>query len=680
MITRRGPSHPPDIPGFTPLSPIGSGGFADVFLYEQHMPRRRVAVKVLAHDVLDDGARRRFDVEANLMAGLSTHPAIATIHLADVAADGRPFLVMEYCPGGSLAQRYRRERLPVAEVLRIGIQVAGAVETAHRAGIVHRDIKPANVLLTEYGRPALTDFGISAMVGVLDDEDVSGISLPWSPPEVLTEESRGTPQSDVYSLTATLYTLLAGRPPFEVPGASHSAMALSARIAAAPVPPIGRDDVPASLERALATGMAKDPTGRFRTALALARALQQVQVGLAESVTPIDVIDPTALAPVAEGDAAGTTRIRPVMRVDGGGAPATAVEETPSARADHDLPMPAWPPAPNRGAGVPVSLEKTVRRSTAPTTPSDQPLEYPPEPVFGGWTDAAYVEAQRRRRRPVVLIAAAALVLSALGVGGWTLVRGLTSQPSSAAAGSGAGAAAAPTIGASAEASGEAAASSPPTPAELLAVRNIWQATTCAADDDDAATLVAYDAAAAASADPDHGEPAAEVAGGLGLLTRACGDIYASDVARRVSLASGVSAPVAAAAASVADAAVAFPPPADAVAARYLESPARNISCVLSEDGAGCSILERAYGTGDCPARFFSAVVSGGNASTACGTEWLSPPGASVYPLGYGQTATFANVACTVEEDGPRRGMTCWDIRTGNSFLVARARYEISNG
>ncbi len=162
MSARRAPAAPPDLPGFTYVDLLGSGGFADVYLYEQHLPRRRVAVKVLLTDRMSSGSVSEFTSEANVMAMLSTHPAIVTIYQAGVAADGRPYLVMEYCPKPNLQVRYRREPFPIAESLRVGVQVAAAVETAHRAGVLHRDIKPANILVTEYNRPALTDFGIAS--------------------------------------------------------------------------------------------------------------------------------------------------------------------------------------------------------------------------------------------------------------------------------------------------------------------------------------------------------------------------------------------------------------------------------------------------------------------------------------------------------------------------------------
>ena len=128
-MARRLPSTPPNLPGFSYLRVLGSGGFADVFLYEQNMPRRQVAVKVLLAEIVNDHVRQLFQAEANLMAQLSSHPSILTVFQASVSADGRPYLVMEYC-SSTLSQRYRVEALAVPEVLRIGIKIASAVETA----------------------------------------------------------------------------------------------------------------------------------------------------------------------------------------------------------------------------------------------------------------------------------------------------------------------------------------------------------------------------------------------------------------------------------------------------------------------------------------------------------------------------------------------------------------------
>ncbi|MBA8817629.1 serine/threonine protein kinase, partial [Microbacterium halimionae] len=141
-MSQRLPSAPPVIPGLVYVRPLGSGGFADVFLYAQDMPRRQVAVKVLPSDVRDPGLLRMFNSEADVLAHLSAHPSIVTVYQAGVSADGRPYIVMEYCPG-SFAQRYRVERLPVADVLATGVRMASALESAHRAGLIHRDVKPS---------------------------------------------------------------------------------------------------------------------------------------------------------------------------------------------------------------------------------------------------------------------------------------------------------------------------------------------------------------------------------------------------------------------------------------------------------------------------------------------------------------------------------------------------------
>jgi serine/threonine protein kinase len=219
-------SSPPDLPGFDYLRVLGIGGFADVFLYRQHLPRRLVAVKVLLAAGLDDAARARFTDEANLMARLSHHPSIVTVHHAAVARDGRPYLVMEHCSQPGLAQRYRTRRMGVAEVLRIGVRLASAVETAHRAGVLHLDIKPANVLTTDFGWPALADFGIAATIGQRSARAAVGLSVPWAAPEMLDDPPIADERSDVYCLAATLYSLLAGRSPFEVLGGANGAAEL----------------------------------------------------------------------------------------------------------------------------------------------------------------------------------------------------------------------------------------------------------------------------------------------------------------------------------------------------------------------------------------------------------------------------------------------------------------------
>lgn len=347
-------SGPPDIPGLTYVRPLGSGGYADVHLYNQARPRRQVAVKVLKDSGLSERARQRFTAEADAMAGLGDHPNIVQVFAADVAADGRPYLVMMYYSRPNLGERASRERLDVSEVLRIGVHIAGAVDTAHRAGILHRDIKPANILVNSYGQPGLTDFGIAAELAAADDDEDLGVSVPWSPPEVLYASGTPSVSSDVYSLGATLWHLLVGRSPFEVSGGDNSYYALMQRIRDIPVPGTGRADVPASLERLLKQALAKNPAARPASALDTARTLQQIEQELRLPRTEIATVhmeSPSATA--GEGGMnGGETRMRAA-------APMRPVQHSQSASS-------AWGPAAGTPTVSPGPANTSGRASASP--------------------------------------------------------------------------------------------------------------------------------------------------------------------------------------------------------------------------------------------------------------------------------------------------------------------------
>ena len=315
-MARRLPSQPPNLPGFSYVRVLGSGGFADVFLYEQNMPRRQVAVKVMLAEVVTSQVKQMFQAEANLMAQLSTHPSILTVYQASVSSDGRPYLVMELC-SSAIGQRYRSDLLPVPEVLSIGVRIASAVETAHRAGVLHRDIKPSNILTTAYGHPVLSDFGIAATLSEADVTEAIGLSIPWSAPEVLLDETSGTVASEVWSLGATIYSLLAGRSPFEQPGKENTSAELIQRITKGRPQPIGRPDVPPRLEQILMRSMSRKPSARQRSALELIRELQSVEAELGLPQTPIEVaMDDWALA--TADDPEERTRVKGVLAVDPG--------------------------------------------------------------------------------------------------------------------------------------------------------------------------------------------------------------------------------------------------------------------------------------------------------------------------------------------------------------------------
>lgn len=281
-------STPPELQGFELVRHLGGGGFADVYLYQQRRPARQVAIKVLKSDSLTAEDRAAFDGEADLMATVSAHPYIVTIFDAGISADGRPFLVMEYYRNEHVGVRAQLG-MSVAEALRTGVQVASAVEMLHHHGIVHRDIKPANILVNDLRKPGLTDFGIAGVQGDDPDEESRGASIPYAPPEIVSGRSVGDRRADVYSLGATIYTLLARHTPFETDNPTRAE--LIQRILTKSVPSLERPDVPRSLELLLQHSMSKDPNQRPQSAAAFALSLQGIERSLGYDPTPLEIPD-----------------------------------------------------------------------------------------------------------------------------------------------------------------------------------------------------------------------------------------------------------------------------------------------------------------------------------------------------------------------------------------------------
>ena len=294
-------SAPPVITGFGYVRPLGSGGFAHVYQYEQDMPRRVVAVKVLETPLGGPRDRSDFEAEADTMARLSSHPSIVSVFSAGVAIDGRPYIAMEYCPD-SMRTRTRNNPAPLQVVLDAGVRLAGALETAHRAGVLHRDIKPSNVLVTTTGRPALADFGISSLHGRDASQDkAQAMSIPWAAPEIVSGASRGTVASEIWALGATLYTFAAGRSPFEHTDRAQNTQAkMMARIMRARYTPVPGAQGYAPFDEAMARAMHPAPEQRFASMREFGEALQRLQRGYGFDVTPLDLVDAVWVAPAPQ--------------------------------------------------------------------------------------------------------------------------------------------------------------------------------------------------------------------------------------------------------------------------------------------------------------------------------------------------------------------------------------------
>ncbi|MFN9086426.1 MAG: serine/threonine-protein kinase, partial [Gemmatimonadaceae bacterium] len=253
---------------------LGAGGMATVYLAHDLKHERDVAIKVLHPDLGAALGAERFLSEIKTTAKLQ-HPHILPL-LDSGAADGRLFYVMPYVRGETLRARLERERqLPMAEALRIAREVAGALDHAHKQGIIHRDIKPENILLQE-GSALVADFGIALAVQQAGTQRLTqtglslGTPLDMSPEQAMGERAIDA-RSDVYALGAVTYEMLAGEPPFSGP----TTQAIVARVLTERPAAIRavRDTVPDGVEAAVFTALAKLPADRFGSAAAFAEAL-----------------------------------------------------------------------------------------------------------------------------------------------------------------------------------------------------------------------------------------------------------------------------------------------------------------------------------------------------------------------------------------------------------------------
>ncbi|MFQ5555725.1 MAG: serine/threonine-protein kinase, partial [Acidimicrobiia bacterium] len=346
------------VPGLEDAVLIGRGGFAVVYRAYQPAFRRTVAVKVVSISQIDDLTKERFARECQAMGLLSEHPSIVTVLDAGFLDGARPFLVMSYMPNGSLDDRLRTEDvLPWQEAAKIGVKLAGALDTAHQAGILHRDVKPANVLVSQYGEPQLADFGIARVAG--GPETTSGVitaSLAFAPPEVM-EGQRPTVASDVYSLGATVYALMGGASPFQRSG--ESVGALINRVLNEAPPDLRTRGIPEPVWQVVEQSLRKTPEDRQQTAADFGAALRAAEESLGVRPSeltlyapPPETLDRPSLdeAEIATEQLEGATEV-----TEPAATPSVAPTEEP----------PSEPDPADRTLSAPLDRTETVAAPTA---------------------------------------------------------------------------------------------------------------------------------------------------------------------------------------------------------------------------------------------------------------------------------------------------------------------------
>ncbi|MGH9481483.1 MAG: LpqB family beta-propeller domain-containing protein, partial [Terriglobales bacterium] len=289
-------------------SPLGAGGMGEVYRARDTRLNRTVAIKILPQRLASaPEARQRFEREARAVSSLN-HPHICTLY--DVGhQDGADFLVMEYLEGEALSKRLEKGPLATPDLLRIAIEIAGALEQAHRQGVIHRDLKPGNIMLTKSGAKLL-DFGLAKTAvapALIDPSNLATMSQPMAGEPATPLTAQGTiigtfqymapeqlegkesdARSDIFAFGATLYEMATARKAFE----GKSQASLIAAILERDPPPISslQPMSPPALDRVVRTCLAKDPDERFQSAHDLKLQLEWIRDAGSQAVLPAPIV------------------------------------------------------------------------------------------------------------------------------------------------------------------------------------------------------------------------------------------------------------------------------------------------------------------------------------------------------------------------------------------------------
>jgi WD40 repeat protein len=282
----------PTVPGFQILNLLGHGGMGLVYRACEEELQRVVALKMVrAGAEASPEDLLRFQIEGETVARLQ-HPHIVQIFKIG-QHEGRPFIALEYVPGGSLKQRLKEGPMPERDAVLLMEQLARAVHYAHQQGVIHRDLKPANILLSDDGRPKITDFGLAKFLG--EDKDITrtgmiiGTLNYMAPEQAVGNPQHVGPACDIYALGAILYELLGGRPAHSD---SHTTEAM-VRLLTEDAPSLVRlrHNVPRDLATICDRCREREPARRYATADALAEDLRRYRVGEPIQARPIGRVE-----------------------------------------------------------------------------------------------------------------------------------------------------------------------------------------------------------------------------------------------------------------------------------------------------------------------------------------------------------------------------------------------------
>jgi WD40 repeat protein len=276
-------------------SEIARGGMGVVFRAKQMSLNRPVALKmILAGQLANEQEVRRFYTEAEAAANLD-HPGIVPIFEIG-EHEGQHYFSMGFVEGQSLSHRLAAGPVPVREAAAVMVKVAEAIEYAHRRGVIHRDLKPANILIDAAGNPRVTDFGLAKQIhsdsGLTGSGQIMGTPSYMPPEQAGGERGAVGPPADVYSLGATLYALVTGRPPFQAASAMDTVLMV---ISDEPVPPRRLNvSVPVDLETICLKCLQKDPAKRYATAFDFAADLRRFLAGEPIVARPVTALERAA--------------------------------------------------------------------------------------------------------------------------------------------------------------------------------------------------------------------------------------------------------------------------------------------------------------------------------------------------------------------------------------------------